>query len=164
MSPRRSNARLFFLTLAVLATAAIAINWWYNAGQQLTPEKLRAAVALWEQHGPSDYDLKLKRVIRSGTGSEVREELAVRVRGGKATEATLNGSPLEPRLLPAYDMLGWFDHVERFLELDRKPGRPRVFTRARFGPADGRLIHYVRRVGGTTERQELAIELTPPGP
>lgn len=75
-------------------------------------------------------------------------------------DGTLNGRPLETRLLPEYDMGGWFDFVERFLEKDRMPGAPRVFCVARFDETDGHLISFVRSVGATRERQDLKFKLT----
>src|SRR5262249_52219006 len=48
-----------FLTLTLLGTLAIVLPLVYNLGQQLRPEQLEAARALWAEHGPADYDLEV---------------------------------------------------------------------------------------------------------
>lgn len=146
-----------FVVLGLLASAAIAINLTYNLQQQLRSEDLQAARTLWEKNGPKNYDL----VIRKEVGSEkaVRETLAAKIRNGAAIDVTLNDQPLERRLWPEYDVPGVFDWIEEFLRIDTKPGAPRSFCRARFDPADGHLLHYVRSVRGTGQRQELTIDL-----
>src|SRR5690348_8636633 len=48
----------FFVLLALLAGGAALGPWLYNARQQLRPEQLEAARALWREHGPRDYDLE----------------------------------------------------------------------------------------------------------
>src|SRR5262245_47338849 len=106
----------FFAALAVLAIAAVAINWTYNARQQLTPEQLAAAEERWKQHGPADYDLEVEKII-SGAASDaaVRDRITVRVRRGQVVAAELNGAELERRLWPEYDMPSWLSYVEEFL-------------------------------------------------
>src|SRR5262245_4015097 len=70
----------FFLTLAVLGTLAIALPLVYNLGQQLRPEQLEAARALWAERGPADYDLE----VAVAFGRDARpQRYTVLVRGGR---------------------------------------------------------------------------------
>jgi hypothetical protein len=160
---RNRNWLWFFAALAVLAVAAVAINWTYNARQQLTPEKLQAATDLWAKSGPADYDLVIEKAISStaSDGSEMRDRIDVKVRDKKVTAATLNGRPLERRLWDEYDVPGWFGFVEEFLRIDTKPGARRTFRVAEFDPRTGQLLRFRRRVSGTHERQEIVLRLTP---
>lgn len=153
----------FFVVLGVLATAAVAINWMYNSRQQLTPEKLKAAMDLWAKNGPADYDLVLEKAISSAAsdGTAIRDQIEVKVRDKKVVAAMLNGTPLERRLWDDYDMAGWLDFVERFLLIDTKTGAPRTFRVAVFDPETGALRRFTRRVSGTRERQEIRLLLTP---
>jgi hypothetical protein len=166
MTEVRTNRRWvwFFAVLAVLAVAAVVGNWYYNLSQQLTPEQLQAAEELWKKNGPRDYDLRVVRDVSgaNSSGEPTHEELLTKVRGGRVVMVTLNGRPLESRLFPDYDVEGWFDNVERFLEIDHKPGALRTFTRARFAPTDGHILEYVRRVSGTRERQSFRTQVLPP--
>src|SRR4051812_12859246 len=97
---RNRNWLWFFVALAALAAAAVAINWTYNARQQLTPEQLRAAMDLWAKNGPADYDLLIEKTISSAAsdGSQIVDRIEVKVRDKKVVAATLNGRPLERRL------------------------------------------------------------------
>jgi hypothetical protein len=152
-----------FVVLAFLACAAIAINLTYNLQQQFRPADLQAARSLWEKHGPKNYDLTIRKEV--GSEKANRETLTAKIRNGVTVEVTLNDLPLpERRLWTEYDMPGVFDWIERFLEMDTKPGAPRSFCRARFDPANGHLVHYVRSVRGSGQRQEMTIELTKVSP
>jgi len=159
--PRNANWIWLFAVLAVLSGLAVGINLMFNLRQQLTPEELTRQRQRWEAAGPASYDLVIKKVISAARsdGTPVRDELRVQVRGRQAVGGTLNGRPLESRLWAEYDMPGWFDFVERFLEKDRQPGAPRAFCVARFDATDGHLVSFVRSVGATRERQELKFEL-----
>lgn len=146
----------FFVLLAVLTVTSIAVQLWFNLQQQLTPEHLAAARALWKAKGPSDYDLEYTKK-GSATGY-----FRVQVRGGKVVSAAMDGQPLEARLYSFYDMPGLFDDIERFLDLDRSPGSRRTFTKATFDPEDGHLLHYIRSVTSTRQRVEISVRLVPP--
>jgi hypothetical protein len=169
--PRRAANRnwlWFFIVVIVLAVAGIAINWSYNLRQQLTMEQLDAALALWKEKGPQHYDLTIEKIISSAAmeGEPRRETVEVKVRRGKPLAGTVDGRPIEQadRILPDYDMAGWFDFIREFLERDLAPNAPRTFRRAVFDLQTGALKHFVRRVSGTRERQELAFRVTPVSP
>src|SRR4051812_5743183 len=106
---RNRNWAWFFVALVVLSAAAAGVKWVYNARQRLTPEQLKAAQDLWDRAGPRDYDLEIDKVIGPGAsgGDPMRDRITVEVRGGRARAGTINGRPLEARLLPDYDMPGW---------------------------------------------------------
>ena len=165
MAQRSNNWLWFFAVIAVLGVLAVAINWTYNARQQLTPEKLTAAVKSWEDRGPDDYDLMVEKKFSSAAGAAVESEfIAVTVRGGKVIAGTLNGQPLEERLYKYYSMPDWFEFVETLLTKDLAPGAPRTYRVASFDPATGQLQRFVRRVSGTNERQEIVFQLSKPMP
>src|SRR5262245_32500287 len=97
----------FFIALAVMGAAAIAVNWIYNYRQQLTREQLDAARRLWKEKRPADYDLEYsKHGSAAGT-------FRIRVRDGKVTSLTLdnrpvtrNDRPISPKDYADYDMSG----------------------------------------------------------
>src|SRR5262249_4483768 len=68
-SPRPNRGWIwFFVILIVLTVTSITIMIVYNLRQQLKPEQLAQARALWEQKGPADYDLDYTQVgSASGT-------------------------------------------------------------------------------------------------
>jgi hypothetical protein len=163
MPPQRNPAWIwYFAVLAILTVAAISILIWFNLKQQLKPEQLAEAKTLWKKNRPSNYDLTYaKKGGAAGT-------FFVEVRNGKVVSVTLDGReitrddrPLDPSLYPRYDMGGLLDDLDQFLRLDAEPNRPRTFTIATFDPEDGHLIHYIRRVMGTSERIEITAQLTP---
>lgn len=150
----------FFAVLIVLTITAMAINYWYATTHQLTAAQLHAAQALWQEKGPADYDLKIRKELSSAAGGvPEREEIDVNVRGGKVLKVTLNGRELEERLRPKYDIPAWFDYLNEFMERDTKPGAAQVFCDATFDARDGHPIRYRRRVNRTSERADLQFDL-----
>lgn len=160
-APRNRNWIWFFAAVIVLAIAAVAINWAYNARQQLTNEQLAASEERWNKNGPADYDLAISKTIRSANSDEdIRDQIEVQVRKGQVVSAKMNGIPLPRRLWPEYDVSGWFGFVERFMQIDTAPGAPRTFRSADFDPKTGQLLRFRRHVSGTHERQEILLRLT----
>jgi hypothetical protein len=145
----------YFGIVGVLAVAAVAGLIWYNRSQQLTPQELAEAHARWDRFGPADYDMEYRQ---TGSAPETRK---VRVRQGKVVWATRDGEPLEKRLYHYSDMPALFGFIEDFLREDAQPGKPRTFCTAAFDTHDGHLVHYIRRVMGTNERQEITVQLHP---
>jgi hypothetical protein len=154
--PRKSRGWIpFYLVVLVLAVGASAILVIYNLKQQLKTEDLDAAWALWKQQRPPNYILTY--TVRKGEDENV-DRYEVRVRGENTESLLLNGKPQERRLFPFYSMDELFGQVSEFLRKDAEPGKPRVFVRAVFDPKDGHLAWFVRRVMGTRERVEIAVE------
>jgi hypothetical protein len=141
----------YFVLLADMTVATTTILIAYNVSQQLTMQKFEAAHALWKKRGPADYDMDYS------TQTTAETKFHVRVRGGNVVEATMNGEPIEPRLYSHRTMNGLLSDVQRFLEIDQKPGSPRAYVRATFDGSDGHLVRYVRSVSETRERVEIVV-------
>jgi hypothetical protein len=145
----------FFLLLGTLAVAGVGIEVWSNLQQQLTPEKLAVARALWAEKGPRDYELdyEVKRGDTPDPSPRVGEKYTVRVKDGKAD------SPPRPGEFGSMDDL--FDWIDARQRADQQPGSPRAFVKPTFDPADGHVEHYVRSVMATRERIEISVTLRP---
>ncbi len=156
--PRKKNHAWiwYFALLAVLTVVTAGALVVFNLGQQLKPEQLEAARKLWEQKGPTSYDLMYK--VQRGEGASA-DEISVQVRKGRVIGVTDNGRPLGAEKFRYYGMTALFDDIDRFLEEDGKPDKPRTFARARFDPQDGHLLEYVRRVMGTRPIQRVEIRV-----
>ncbi|MBV9125182.1 MAG: hypothetical protein JO112_17640 [Planctomycetes bacterium] len=169
MVPGRSRGWIwFFVILAGLAVTALTILVTFTLRQQLRPEQLAQARALWRQKGPADYDLSYTVEKQESDP----EKFVVQVRHGRVMSVveaapgagdfvTENGRPLEPRQFSYYSVPALFDFVDQFLKMDAEPGSPRTFTRAYFDPEDGHLVHYIRRVMGSRQRVEIDVHLRP---
>jgi hypothetical protein len=157
----------FFVILAILGIGAIVINLVYNVLQQLRPQELASARALWNEKAPTDYDLDYVVKDENATGSaepmqlEV-ERISVHVRGGHVRSATRNGAALPAGEWGHYGVGPLFDLIEIYLEKDGQSGEPPTYTHALFDKKDGHPIHYVRRVMGTRRRLEIRVDLTDP--
>lgn len=147
----------YFAVLAVLTIVATATLAIYNIRQQLKPEQLDAAIALWKEKGPKDYVLvyTAKKTELSG---EMDDHYVVKVKDGQAYEVLINGLPAEERQLAYYGMTRLLQYLERFMEIDAEPGRPKAFLRGDFNARTGALVRYVRRVMGTKQRLEINVE------
>ncbi len=145
----------YFVILTLVAIGATATVAIYNYNQQLTPGQLEKARKLWDEKGPKDYELRY--LTRTGVGTDEQEtHYAVVVRGGKVQSVTVNNTiHLKEKQFHRYGMDGLFDDIERFLDYDREPGRPKVYKVARFSPEDGHLVFYVRSVMSGRERVEI---------
>jgi hypothetical protein len=87
----------FFVILGILGTAAIVINLVYNVSQQLKPEQLAAARALWKEKAPPDYDLDYVIKDEEATGGTeplrlIVDRISVHVRDGKIQTVSRNGA------------------------------------------------------------------------
>jgi hypothetical protein len=152
VSPERNRRWLWYFTiLAVLAAGWIAGLYWASWWQQLKPEQLAQAEALWKARGPRDYDLEYTQ--KGSTPGHFQ----VRVRHGQVESVLCNGQPLEKRLYQYHDMNAWFGFIGDFLKRDAEPGSPRTFIKATFDPEDGHLKEFRRRVLGTQEQVEIIV-------
>src|SRR5262249_60798210 len=105
MTSRQNRGWLwFFLVLLLLAAVAASSLVVYNLGQQLRPEDVQDARRRWQAKGPRDYRL----VYTVKTDDQPVDHYAVRVQGGKVTQATVNGKPLPAEELAGADMEGLF--------------------------------------------------------
>jgi hypothetical protein len=174
LHPSRWGWVVFFAVLGVLAAAAITLPIVYNLGQQLTPEMLAAARQRWRDHGPADYDLTF--AIKYDR-EELPERHIVLVRGGKVVFASCEGEAvaLAPALaaavgLPAggigqggaRDVPAIFDHIEKLLN-EKSTGQRRNFLVAVFDPHEGYPRRFIRRVRGTSTREEWDVRVWPAG-
>src|SRR5205823_2556628 len=109
---------------------------------------LDAAMKLWTEKGPTDYDLWIEKKISSAAsdGEATPEIIEAKIRRGQVLAATLDSRPMEARLLPEYDMPAWFGYVEEFLRQDTALNAPRTFRTAFFDPQTGALLNFRRRV------------------
>src|ERR1051326_4131359 len=151
----------FFVALLVLTLTAIFVQIWYNAGQQLTWQRLEAAEQLWKERGPADYDLDYSVKKLDNT-----ENYHAEVRHKTVVAASLNSQGMEERLLAYQDMPHLFGYIERFWQQDHDEGKrasPRTFVTAVFDAQDGHLLHYVRSVMTTRERVEITVTLRSAG-
>jgi hypothetical protein len=166
--PRRRNPNWIwvFVALAVLGILAVAINWAYNVGEPLTPEKLSAARELWKRNGPADYDLKIIISSTNSSGQTTSNTIDVKVRGGQVVSFLIDGREPPPLIGPdekrrvdderrqreGYTVDGIFDAVQEFMERDKRENI-HSYVRARFDKTDGHVILFSRQVGG--KRQPL---------
>src|SRR5262249_3157620 len=159
-SPGTHRWPWYFATLAVLTVLAVTVLAVFNLRLQLKPEQLAAARKLWEQKGPPNYQLKYN--VKKGDETE-GDTFVVQVRDGRGTSVQLNGRPRDKDHYFYHGMEALFDDIERFLKMDAEKGKPRTYMRGLFDPADGHLLHYVRRVMGSRERVEITVQsLEPP--
>jgi hypothetical protein len=160
LPPKTKNLRWlwFFIVLIVLAVSATVILIVYNLNQQLKAEQLATARQKWRENGPADYRLVYNIKVNDSARETHVDRYDVTVRGGLVTAALKNGKTESPGRFGLYGMDKLLDHVAGNMEKDGEPGRPRTFTRAMFDPNNGALFWYVRRVMGSFERVEIAIE------
>ena len=157
--PPKKNHRWiwFFVVVLVLAVAATVLLIVFNLQQQLKPEQLAAARALWKEKGPRDYTLSyVEYSLRDNDNNEAHYQ--VKVRGGRVVESIYNGKPELPALLPYRSMDALFDTIENYMKMDSAPNQPRVFVRAIFDDLKtGGLRLYIRRIMGERKRVEILI-------
>jgi len=147
--------------LTGLGLFAIAINFGYSQQQQLKTEDIQSARQRWQQAGFRDYDLRIQIRRHSAVAGDPvgQDSITIEVRGGAVTDGTVNKQPLAPRLYDEYNMPGLFDSIDEFLRRDRPDGKPLTFLKATFDRKDGHLLQFVRRVRGSSERQEIVVVL-----
>ena len=62
--PKKSRTWVwYFIVLAVLTATSVTILVTFNLRQQLKPEQLAAAKALWKEKGPRDYTMTYRQMV-----------------------------------------------------------------------------------------------------
>ena len=147
----------YFAIVLVLSIVATVITVRYNFAMQLKPEMLDSAQTLWNEKGPKEYLLAYTIKINKPGASESETHYVVKVKDGKAFEAKVNGIAQAPERMVWYGMPKLFYYIEKFLQEDAEPGKPRTYTRAVFDPKTGALERYVRSVMSTGDRVEINV-------
>lgn len=165
-SSNRRSWIVLFIVFGFLAAAAAAISLAYNLRQQLKPEGLQAAREKWLKNAPESYDLEYvqRGSIPGYFIVKVRKGKIVSIHQKSSKEDPGEGVKMEERfygercgLGEYYSMLGLFDNIKRFLDVDAEPGQPRAFNKAIFDDKDGRLTYYIRSVSKNDFRLEIEI-------
>jgi hypothetical protein len=113
----------------------------------------------WSMHKPPSYHLVIEM---SGDRVETGR-FEVDVRGGRAVGLRRNGLVILPNPEQDYSVEGLFHMLAQELGLAEKPamlGAPEgytVYTTAKFDDTTGRLIHYRRIVGGTSNSIDVKV-------
>ena len=125
----------------------------------LTPVILSQAEEKWNSHKPVVY-----RLVIEMSGDRVETgRFEVDVQSGQVLGLRRNGVIIRPNSGQDYSMEGLFHMLEQELGLAEKPatlGAPpgySVYITAKFDDATGRLIHYRRIVGGTSNSIEVNV-------
>ena len=121
----------YFIIVGVLTVSATSVLVIYNLNQQLRPEKLETARALWKEKGPRTYHL----VYTIKLNDDQPTPYDVHVDDGRVTSVLVNGQPDSRHHWYGMDRL--YDYIEADLERDRKSQR-RNFTRAHLRPRQRR--------------------------
>ncbi|MBI3821630.1 MAG: hypothetical protein HY289_03010 [Planctomycetes bacterium] len=162
---KRNHAWIYFFVFIFFASVGVAGTMiWFNLSIQLKPEQFEAAQQLWSETGPKSYDMIYTKQLNDAAKVDKFE---VKVRDGKVTEVRMNGKPLvkespddqDPRIHHSMDQL--FRHIERFMDIDRKPDAKKVYVTAIFDDKHGGLRKYIRRVMGTNTRIEMNVTIEP---
>jgi hypothetical protein len=145
----------YFALLFALALVATVVLVVYNLRQQLKPEQLAAARALWKERGPANYTMSYTTRVNE----EPADRYWAKVQGGTVVDAKYNGQSEPPERRAYRSMDGLFDFVEKFMQMDTEPGRPKTYVRAIFDDQKtGGLRWYVRRVMGSRQRVEITVD------
>jgi hypothetical protein len=161
--PARNNYGwiLFFVFVFTASIGVAAFMIWFNLSIQLTPEQLEDAHKRWRESKIRNYNLVYTKRLNDDSKTDKFE---VEVRGGEVTKVVMNGKKLiteskEDDPLAYHSMDRHFRDIERFMEMDKKPGAPKVYVTAIFDENNGSLRRYVRRVQGTALRIEMHFTL-----
>ena len=132
--------------------------------EALTETALSNAEERWNQQASGFY-----RIVVEMTGDRVDAGLFdVVVRDRTVVSLSLNGRPILSERAEDYSVSGLFDILRRELALSEEPmtlGAPEgyaVHLLARFDSDNGRLIRYLRSVGGTNNSVEIRVTVFEP--
>ncbi|HUY35845.1 MAG TPA: DUF6174 domain-containing protein [Pirellulales bacterium] len=133
--------------LGIIGVALVLRN--RSALPPLTADDLAAAQRLWDEQGPSDYDLDVE------IGGRQSGRFRVEVRSGKPTQVTRNDVSPQRRTWDTWTVPGMFDTLQQELDLADRPdgafGQPgaRAVMWAVFDAQLGYPRRYERFVLGT---------------
>ena len=138
-------------TLALLLVLGFVAAFGERNLPPLTADALANAEALWNEHGPANYNLDIK------IGGRQPGVVHVEVRDGEPTAMTRDGfTPKQRRTWEPWTVRGQFDTLQRELDNAADPVKgfdaptgAQVIERARFDPALGYPLKYERAVLGT---------------
>jgi hypothetical protein len=148
-TPRRARWLLRFILLAfsgLLCGALIALLAAREPTAPLTADNLHAARQRWKTTGIRNYRLTVQ-VDAQAYVAEVRD-------GHIAELRMADGQPATSHDAQSYSVEGWFDVLERDLELRDDPSSPlgaaagNTLLRVRFNPRYGYVERYVRSIPG----------------
>ncbi|MSQ96601.1 MAG: hypothetical protein EXR98_18905 [Gemmataceae bacterium] len=160
--PRNRYGWIVFFVLVLTASIGVMVFMiWFNLSIQLKPEQFDTAWKHWQEKGPKDYDM----LYTEKTNPDDKTiTFAVKVRGNKVHEALMDGRPLQqteeqrddPRIFRSMD--AQFRAIQTFMDMDAKPGAPKVYVTAIFDAETGGLRRYIRRVMGSQQRVEIVVK------
>ncbi len=163
--PARNSGWIWYFAFLIIASIGVTVFMiWFNLSIQLKPEQLEAAIKRWEENGPKNYKMLLKKKLNS---EDKVTTFLVTVRDKKVTDVLMDGKPLPKETDDTRDMKVYhsmdatFRFVKIFMTKDQQEKAPKVYVTALFDPETGALLRYVRRVMGATQRVELNITLEP---
>jgi hypothetical protein len=151
--------RIFLVGLVAILTAPVVyVLTLREPGEPLTPERLAAARALWQEKGPKSYVIDV----------DVRDaHHRVEVRGGKVVSMTTDGKEAEQRLHGYWTVEGMFQSLSEELSNLRRPEGPfgvsdpaEVTLRAAFDGRFGYPARFLRHVRNQTKSVEWNARLT----
>jgi hypothetical protein len=160
---KKNDGWIYFFVFIIVSSIGVAgFMIWFNLSIQLKPEQLEAARQLWKKNGPKSYNMVYTKRLNE---EEKVDKFVVEVRDEKVTKVLLNGRALakdaesdsDPRIYHSMDVL--LRDVQRFMDIDQKPGAPKVYVTAIFEPDTGALRRYIRRVMGTRLRIEMHVTI-----
>ena len=146
-----------FIIAATVAVSVVGVGFLILVREptaELTRENLEEAREKWEVSGVSDY--RLAMLVRGAT-------YEIRVVDGVVVSLIRDGVAATSHRPADYAVDGWFDTLERELELLEGPDNPfggdrtTSFLRVRFHPRWGYVERYVRAIGGSGRSSELQV-------
>jgi hypothetical protein len=151
--------RIFLVGLAALLTVPVVyVLTRKETGEPLTPERLEAARALWNEKGPRSYVIDV----------DVRDaHHRVEVRDGKVVSMTTDGREAPERLHEYWTVEGMFRSLSEELSNLRRPEGPfgvsdpaEVTLRVAFDGGCGYPARFLRHVQGQTRSVDWTATLT----
>jgi hypothetical protein len=163
MPPPRNNwGWIAFFVFVFVAAIAVAVTMIVvNLRMQLKPDRLEAAWKLWKDASIKNYNMVY---TEKHSPDDKITTFNVKVRGGIVTEVLMNGKPLQKNAeqtddpLIYHSMDSQFRMIQRFMDIDSKPGADKVYVTSSFDDETGRLGRYIRRVMTSGQRVEIEVK------